>query len=220
MIVGLTGGIASGKSTICHHLVDFGCYVMDADIVAREVVDVGTPGLEEVIRFFGEAYRQEDGSLNRAMLGQTIFHDEEKRQQLNAIVHPLVRERLWKEARAFSKAHTKAVVVLDIPLLFESGIASLADLTVLIYAPKNVQVERLMMRNQFDREEALARIEAQMSIEAKRALADWVVYNTGAQEDTMRLAHDLAEQLHQLAGQGSLEDGRVLRNLITKRAFQ
>ena len=219
MIVGLSGGIATGKSTICHHLVDFGLFVIDADIVARQVVEPHTKGLAEIVEAFGNEYLLPDGQLNRALLGQAIFTNDAMRQRLNDIVHPLVRERMWGQALEYVKGNPQNIVILDVPLLFEGKTDALADLTVLVYASKEVQVQRLMERNQLTRDEAMNRIHAQMSIEEKKTLADWVVFNTGDAADTIRLTQDLFLKLHNLAKAGAAPDGSFDRSVVTREEF-
>ncbi len=216
MIVGLTGGIATGKSTFSRELANLGLFILDADIVAREVVEPGTEGLRQVVEAFGEGVLQPDGTLDRARLGEIIFSDAQKREVLNQIVHPLVRQSTWGQAREYVREDAKRIVILDIPLLFEGNTHREADLSVLIYAPLELQRERLMKRNGFSSEEAQRRIDAQLSMDEKKKLADIIVYNTGDESSVSRLASSLLEELRRLAEAGARPDGTFDRSVVTK----
>lgn len=182
MIIGLTGGIATGKSTASRYLADKGFSVIDADVAARAVVEPGEPALSRIESLFGKKVIQPDGTLNRAALGAIVFGDEEKRRQLNAIVHPAVREWMMaKKEKALEQGHQ--TVILDIPLLFESNLGWMVDRTVLIYTSPAVQLRRLLERNQeLTEKEALARMQSQLPIDEKKALADDVIDNSGSLE--------------------------------------
>ncbi len=145
-IIGLTGGIASGKSTVSNWLISQGYPVVDADIAARKVVEPGMPALREITEAFGPSILFEDGTLDRKKLGSIIFSDEEKRQTLNAIVHPAVREWMKLETeRAFEEG--ASIVIMDIPLLFESKLTHMVGETVLVYVSLETQLKRLMERD-------------------------------------------------------------------------
>ncbi len=219
MIVGLSGGIASGKSTFSSYLQETGLYVIDADHVARDVVAPNTEGLAQIIDTFGADFLLPDGQLDRAKLGQVIFSDAALRDTLNHIVHPLVREYMWGQARAYVEGRPERIVVLDIPLLFESGLQQLADVTVLIYATRDQQLLRLMARNAMTKDEALRRIHAQMPIEDKRRLADWVVCNTGDTQNALREAKDLHDRLVQLVQLGVMPDGGFDRGVVRRETI-
>ncbi|WP_078545165.1 dephospho-CoA kinase [Litchfieldia alkalitelluris] len=183
LVVGLTGGIASGKSTVSAMLHTLGLPVIDADVIAREVVEIGEPSYNQIVSVFGKEILNEDLTLNRIMLGSIIFNDSVKRQQLNAIVHPAVRKKMLDEKDAyFNKG--EATVFLDIPLLFESNLTNLVDKTIVVYVDEEVQVKRLMNRNDFSIEEANSRISSQMPLREKMALADAVINNNGTVEET------------------------------------
>jgi dephospho-CoA kinase len=178
--IGLTGGIASGKSTVSAILRDLGAVVIDADALAREVVAKGTPGLAAVVEAFGPGLLTPDGDLDRAALGALVFADESARKRLEAIVHPLVFERIVDlEARA----PEGAVVVHDIPLLAESGRADTFDAVIVVDAPEDLQVARMLRDRGWSRADALARIAAQATPEGRRAIATYVVENSGSLED-------------------------------------
>ena len=189
-IIGLTGGIASGKSTISKMIEQLGFTVLDADIASRKVIEPGEEAYFKVKEAFGNDIFHEDGTLNRAELGNLIFNNEEKRLLLNSIMHPAVRK--WmndRQEEAFNRG--EKVVFQDIPLLFEGNMKQEFDHTILVYVDADVQLERLMKRNAFSREEALARIHSQMSLLEKRALADEVINNNGLEEDSKKQLIDI-----------------------------
>ncbi|WP_167629531.1 dephospho-CoA kinase [Listeria valentina] len=198
--LGLTGSIATGKSTVSQMLVSAGIAVIDADIVARKVVEKGTVGLEKIISSFGADVLL-DGELNRAKLGEIIFHDDAKREQLNEIVHPLVREEMLSERDRLFRAG-ESIVVLDIPLLYESQLTDLVDRVLVVATTEEIELSRLMARNGLSKEEALARIRAQMPINDKVKLADFVVDNSGTKQETEKQVNEL---LHDLKRHGIIE---------------
>lgn len=176
MIVGLTGGIASGKSTVSNMLKQKGFTIIDADIAAREVVNIGEDAYFQIIKDFGEDILLEDRSLDRKKLGSIVFHNRDKRLLLNNIVHPAVRKyMLSKKDEAVNEG--KQTVILDIPLLFESQLTYMVDRTILVYVEPPIQLARLMERNQLSKEDALARIHSQMPLDEKVKLADAVINN-------------------------------------------
>lgn len=177
-VIGLTGGIASGKSTVAKYLADNGFIIVDADIASRKAVEAGSSGLEEIRTVFGDGVIQEDGTLNRKALGEIIFQDKYQREKLNAIVHPRVRDIMEAEKEA-GLALDKPVV-MDIPLLFENRLESTVDEVWVVYVPKEVQIERLMARNQLSLKEAESRVSSQLSIEEKKQKADKVIDNSGS----------------------------------------
>ena len=179
--VGLTGGIASGKSAVADALAGHGAILIDSDVLAREVVEPGTPGLAAIVERFGAGVLAADGALDRAELGQIIFGDDAARADLNQIIHPAVRAR---RAEIFETAPAGAVVVAVIPLLVETGIADQFDQVVVVDLPEELQLERLMGRNGYDRDEALARVRAQASRAERLAVADHVIDNSGTPAQT------------------------------------
>ncbi|MBS4191567.1 dephospho-CoA kinase [Bacillus sp. FJAT-49705] len=183
IIIGLTGGIASGKSTVSSLLIDKGITVIDADLEARLAVEKGEEAYDEIIAHFGNHILLEDGSIDRGKLGSIIFHNESQRLRLNNIVHPAVRKRmLAKKDQAI--ANGEKLVILDIPLLFESKLTYMVDKTILVFVDEYNQLERLMKRNQLSKEEALARINSQMPLKDKIQLADAVIDNSGTIKET------------------------------------
>jgi len=183
VVIGLTGGIASGKSTVSKMFQGFHIQVIDADIIAREVVEPGKEAYNEIVKAFGKEVLEENGELNRPKLGSIVFHNEEKRLLLNNIVHPAVRKEMNAQKDRYIRENTQAVV-LDIPLLFESKLTSLVDQILLVYVDNETQITRLMERNLFTEEEAKARIASQMPLQEKIAFADKVINNNGTIEET------------------------------------
>jgi dephospho-CoA kinase len=180
MRVGLTGGVASGKSTVSAILAELGAVIIDADQLAREVVAPGTEGLAEVVAAFGEGVLTAEGELDRPAMGAIVFADPEKRRVLESIVHPRVRDRA---AEIEAAAPPGAVVVHDIPLLAETGQGNGFDAVVVVDVPAGVQVERMTGIRGMTREDAQARIGAQATREQRRAIATYVIENTGSLED-------------------------------------
>ncbi|MGG3450777.1 dephospho-CoA kinase [Domibacillus aminovorans] len=194
MIIGLTGGIASGKSTVSNLLKEKGFTVIDADIAARVVVEPGQPVLEKIIEVFGPGIRTSDGALDRPALGKMVFHDEEKRKQLNEIIHPAVRKWMIDQKEKAIIAGKKTII-LDIPLLFESDLTWMVEKTLLVYVDPETQLKRLMERNNYLEEEAKARIQSQMPIDEKRARADDIINNNGTIDETENQVNKWITQL-------------------------
>lgn len=184
-ILGLTGGIATGKSTVARYLLDKGIPVVDADLGARAVVEPNTPGLRSIQETFGDEVLHEDGSLDRKKLGTVVFADEEKLKRLNALLRSFIRAWIKQETEKQLK-NGAAFIVWDIPLLYEAGYEQECDAVLVVYAPEHIQEERLMKRNHLTRKEARQRMESQLSIEEKRRRADIVIDNSGALADTYR----------------------------------
>lgn len=186
--IGLTGGIASGKSTVLTYFKDKGIPYIDADNVAREVVEPGTEGLKAVVDTFGSHILQNDGTLNREALGAIVFHNEEKRQLLNSCLKTHIRNRIMELTSQYEQGNTP-ILIYDIPLLIEGEWYTMMDEVWLVYVNETTQIERLMSRNGYTREDALARINSQMRLDDKRAYADIIVDNNGT-------PHDLTVQLN------------------------
>lgn len=195
LVVGLTGGIASGKSTVSNMLKEMGITVIDADVEARLAVEPGEPAYEKIVACFGKEILLEDGSINRAKLGAIVFSDEEKRLQLNRIVHPEVRKRMIdKRDRAIRGG--EQLIVMDIPLLLESKLTYMVDKVLLVYVDEDTQLWRLMKRNNFSKEEALSRIRAQMPLKEKIRYSDAVIDNNGTVEKTREQLLRILRQWH------------------------
>lgn len=186
--IGLTGGIASGKSTVLTYFKDKGIPYIDADIVAREVVEPGTEGLQAIVETFGSNVLHADCTLNREALGAIVFHNEEKRQLLNSCLKTHIRNRIMELTSQYEQGNTP-ILIYDIPLLIEGEWYTMMDEVWLVYVNETTQIERLMSRNGYTREDALARINSQMRLDDKRAYADIIVDNNGT-------PHDLTVQLN------------------------
>lgn len=183
IVLGLTGGIATGKSTVSEMLKKEQIPVIDADILAREAVAKGKPAYKRVIEAFGNEILSENGELNREKLGAIVFADEQKRQVLNQIIHPEVRKEMIKQRDALIQSGSK-LVVLDIPLLFESGLEHFVDFILVVAAKDEIQLDRLMKRNQLSEDEAVNRINAQLPLDVKKRKADAVIDNSGDKSET------------------------------------
>ena len=190
LVIGLTGGIASGKSTVSAMFTEMGITVIDADIEARLAVEPGEKAYNDIVSQFGTGILEENGTINRPKLGEIIFNNEEKRLLLNSIVHPAVRERMAQKREQAEAANEKAVV-LDIPLLFESKLTGLVEKIIVVYVDEQTQLERLMNRNGFSKEEALSRIKSQMPLKDKVGLADAVIDNSGSIEQSRQQLMDI-----------------------------
>jgi dephospho-CoA kinase len=194
--VGLTGGIASGKSEVARRLAAQGAVVIDADVIAREVVQPGTTGLAEVVGVFGSGVVTRDGTLDRDRLGGIVFSDPALRARLNAIVHPRVGERMRELEKA---APPGAIVVQDIPLIAESGLADFYDLVVVVDVPPRVQAERLTQKRGLTPEQAAARMAAQATREKRLAIATIVIDNSGSLAELDREVGELWAELRNRA---------------------
>ncbi|CAH0128377.1 Dephospho-CoA kinase [Peribacillus sp. Bi96] len=194
-IIGITGGIASGKSSVSLYLQELGFTIVDADLASRAVVEPGEEAYHQVVKTFGEDILLTDGTIDRVKLGSIIFHDQEKRLLLNGIVHPAVRKwmRLKTEAALAAGEET---VFMDIPLLFESKLTYMVEKTLLIYVDERVQLERLMNRNGLSETDALARIHSQMPLADKKALADAVIDNNGDLTETKKQVKAILSEWH------------------------
>lgn len=200
-VIGLTGGVGSGKSTVARMFAERGATVIDADAIVHELQAPGAPLVDEIAGAFGPDVLDADGALDRKALGDLVFRDPEARQRLNALVHPKVGAEFARRLRAAQGAGA-TLVVLDIPLLFEgreagSGGTSAMDFraTVLVWVPQEVQIERQMARDGCTRTEAERRVHAQMPLDEKRELADHVIDNSGDLAETARQVDEIVRQV-------------------------
>lgn len=184
MIIGLTGGIASGKSTVSNYLAELGAIIIDADKIAHEIMEKGKTAYWQVIEAFGREILAENGEIDRSRLGKIVFNNLEKKKILEEITHPQVIREMREKIEEY-RAENK-VIVLDVPLLFEAGLDSMVDEIWVVYVDRGTQLQRLMARDGLSYEEANKRIQAQMSLEKKRDLADFVINNKGNIEDLKR----------------------------------
>ncbi|EOD3690473.1 dephospho-CoA kinase [Staphylococcus aureus] len=189
-VIGLTGGIASGKSTVSELLSVFGFKVVDADKAAREAVKKGSKGLAQVREVFGDEAIGENGEMNRRYMGDLVFNHPEKRLELNAIIHPIVRDIMEEEKQEYLKQGYN--VIMDIPLLFENELENTVDEVWVVYTSESIQMDRLMQRNNLSLEDAKARVYSQISIDKKSRMADHVIDNLG---DKLELKQNLERLL-------------------------
>ncbi|MDH4960804.1 dephospho-CoA kinase [Ligilactobacillus salivarius] len=182
-ILGLTGGIASGKTTVSTYLKEMGYPIIDADKVSRKVVEPHTEGLKEISHFFGNDILQSNGSLNRKKLGEIVFENKDKRELLNKILSKKIRTEIINQIEYYKKQGAD-VLILDIPLLFEGGYDKMCDFTMVIYIPKELQIERLIQRDGLTRDKALKRISAQLDSAERNSKADIVIDNSRSIKDT------------------------------------
>ncbi|MCS7463044.1 dephospho-CoA kinase [Paenibacillus doosanensis] len=179
MNIGLTGGIACGKSTVADLLVRRGAMLVDADRIAREVVEPGSPVLQLVVERFGADMLLPDGSLHRKKLGEAVFGNPQARKDLEGIMHPSIRALMRERMEQYERQHPDKLVVVDVPLLYESGLQSMFEAVMVVYIPRTEQLKRLMSRDGLTEEQAEARLQAQMDIENKKAMADILIDNQG-----------------------------------------
>jgi dephospho-CoA kinase len=201
-VLGLTGGIGSGKSVVSAMFRELGAEVIDADQLARDVVEPGQPALEEIATAFGRDVLQVDGRLNRAKLASLVFADRAARERLNAITHPPILERMQQAVVAHR--NEPGVLILDIPLLYENARAGMMEKVVVVWVDRATQAKRLMARDGLSREEAERRIAVQLPLDEKRSRADYVIDNSGSLDDTRRRV----EAIYRSFQDGPLLDAR------------
>lgn len=195
-VVGLTGGIASGKSTVSKMLSQVGFPIVDADLVAHRLQQPGQPGFERLVDHFGRGILTGGGELDRSRLGQLAFGDPVARDELNQAMQPLIREEIMAQVANFKRTGVP-VVVIDVPLLFEQHYDDDCDLTVVVTVDRAHQLQRLQQRNDYDRVTALARIDAQLPLTVKAARADIVIDNNGDYHQLQKQVAQLVKRLHQ-----------------------
>ncbi|MFZ8763937.1 dephospho-CoA kinase [Enterococcus diestrammenae] len=181
-ILGVTGSIATGKSTVVEVFLEQGIPVVDGDIVARQIMEPGQPALAQVAKTFGQKVLQSDGGLNRQALGEIVFSHPEKRQQLDQLLDPYLRQEIIRQLQEAAK--TAPLVVADIPLLYEKGYEQYVNQVAVVYIPREVQLHRLMERDGISEKAATQRIDSQLAIDTKAERADWVIDNQGTREET------------------------------------
>jgi dephospho-CoA kinase len=200
IVAGLTGGIATGKSTVAAIFASAGAVVIDADRIAREAVRPGTAVHADIVAHFGNGVVREDGAVDRKRLAAIIFADPAEQRALERMVHPQVKREVAAQLDRLRRDAPGSVVIVDVPLLFETGMERGLDPTILVYVPEAVQLRRLIARDGLTHDEALRRIAAQMPIETKRARAAIVIDNSGTLEDTGRQALEVYRRLAQELG--------------------
>jgi dephospho-CoA kinase len=198
--VGLTGGIASGKSTVSGIFANLGATILDADEVAREVLLPGQPAWTRLRQVFGQEFFHPDGTVKRKQLRKLVFADPAKRKQLNAIVHPEVMKEINRRAESCSSLEQAGVLLVDVPLLLEVGVANRFDKVVVVYARESLQIGRLMQRDGISEDEAKQALKAQMALSKKVEQADYVIDNSGSLEETRDQVQSVWQELLVLAG--------------------
>ncbi len=189
--IGLTGGIACGKSTVARMFVENGAYLIDFDKLAHEVQEPGKPAWHEIINSFGKEILRPDGKIDRGKMGNIVFTNKKKLNKLNKIVHPLVYQEWYKRLEKIGKKEKHAIVLADIPLLFEGEMQHLFDLTMLVLITPEEQIRRLMARSKVNKEEAEKRLNSQMPIREKISLADIVIDNRGSISETKKVVQKI-----------------------------
>jgi dephospho-CoA kinase len=195
IIVGLTGGIASGKSLVAKALKDLGAHIIDADKIVHELLEPGQQAWEEVLAYFGNDIGLPDRTIDRRKLGEIVFNDPGKRAWLNHCLHPKVFEVFATQVRHLSARQPDAIVVFDAALLIETGYHKKMDKVIVVYAEEEHQLKRLMERDRFTYKQAVARIRSQMPLGEKRLHADYVIKNTGTRQDAERQTREIFELL-------------------------
>ncbi|HXI09604.1 MAG TPA: dephospho-CoA kinase [Thermodesulfobacteriota bacterium] len=195
MTVGLTGGIASGKSLVAGELERLGARIVDADLVSREVVRPGTPAHAGIVEAFGPEVLLEDGGIDRKKLGSIVFSDPRKLEMLNSITHPRIRERIRELVLEARRADPSALIVIDAALLIEGGLFREMSKVIVVYADENTQAERLARRDRITPEEAQKRIRSQMPLKEKLKYADYVIDNNGEPESTLERVREIYGEL-------------------------
>lgn len=204
--VGLTGSIAVGKSYVSGVLVELGCHVVDADVVARRVVEPGAEGLRRIVEAFGAWVLRPDGTLDRASVSAVIFKDGAKRELINSLLHPLIIAEQDEMLRRWELEDPRGIGVVDAALMIESGGHGRFDKLVVVHCRPDVQLERLMRRNGYTHEEAAARIAAQMPQAEKLRYADFEIDTSGSYEETRRRTEEVYAALRELADESSREE--------------
>lgn len=196
-VIGLTGGIATGVSTVAQMFRELGAIVIEADKIARDVVEPGTQTYRKIVETFGREVLSADGTIDRKRLGQIVFADDAARRRLNRITHAAIRRRIEEEVERLRGSNPAAIVLIDVPLLLDTTGPDTFDMdgVIVVTAAKDAQIERLMRRDTLTEEDAQRRVAAQRPVEEKAMEADWIVRNTGSLEETRRQVVSLWRQL-------------------------
>jgi dephospho-CoA kinase len=201
LVAGLTGSIATGKSTVSGILKELGAFIVDADRAAHEVVLPGTKAWNEIVRIFGKEILQKSGEIDRERLGRIIFNDSAMRSILEEVVHPEVVHSMDEQIRSIKSGFPDAVVILDVPLLIETGMHKGVGEVIVVYCPEDMQITRLMVRDNISREDALAKVRSQISIEEKRRYATLLIDNSTSKDYTRIKVEDLYGRLREKGGE-------------------
>lgn len=199
VIVALTGGMGSGKSTVARMFKDEGAHVIDFDYLARLVVEPDKPAWRDIVNYFGPEILSSDGTLNRSALAEIVFSDDKSRKALERFTHPRIFEERDALIKAIKRKDPFSIVIVDFPLLFELGLDKMFDKVILAYVPRAVQIRRAIKRGCLGKEEAEKRLNAQIAIEEKRSLSDYIIDNQGSLNDTRDQVRKVIRELRQLA---------------------
>jgi dephospho-CoA kinase len=200
LLLGVTGGIASGKTTVANFFEDLGAAIIDFDIIARQVVEPGTPCFGEIVEFFGEKIVDRYGHLDRKRLSGIVFEDERKRKKLEGILHPRIFDIFISRTHEITKKDPAAIIQAVIPLLFEVGLQHLVHKTLVVYVPRERQIERLIKRDKITGDQAANILKAQLPIDEKAGMADFVINNENSLDETRRQVEELWHKLKQIQG--------------------
>ncbi|MFO7784246.1 MAG: dephospho-CoA kinase [Thermodesulfobacteriota bacterium] len=198
LVLGVTGGIASGKTTMAKMLAQLGAPIIDFDLIARRIVASDQPAFREIVEYFGKEVIAEDGSLNRKKLSDIVFRDPVKRRMLEGMTHPRIVEVFLSQVRQLAEKAPHGIVQAVIPLLFEAHLGHLVHKVLVVYVSPGTQIERLTKRDQISREEAMRILDAQMPIDRKAALADFVIHNEGSLDQARKEVKTLWQQLKEI----------------------
>ncbi|OQX28390.1 MAG: dephospho-CoA kinase [Desulfobacteraceae bacterium IS3] len=198
LLLGVTGGIATGKSTVTRMLKEMGAAVIDMDVIARQVVEPGKPALQDIVGYFGKEVLQSDGSLDRKKVSKIVFNDPEKRKKLESFTHPRIYEEFFRQVNVIVENNPNAVIQAEVPLLIEMNLQHLFDKIILVYAPREEQIRRLTKRDNISEAEAIQILAAQLPIAEKVKYADFVIENQGDPEHTGKQVKELWERLKKI----------------------
>jgi dephospho-CoA kinase len=201
LLLGVTGGIASGKTVVAKMLAGLGAPLIDFDVLARQVVEPGKPAFRQIVDYFGKEVLQGDGTLDRKKLSKIVFQDTEKRNQLEDFTHPPIYEAFLKRVKAITEKDPGAIIQAVVPLLIEKNLQSIFDKVLVVYVPEEQEIERLVERDGISEEEATHMLKAQLPIDEKLAHTDFVVNNEGSMEATKRQVEDIWRELKRLQGE-------------------
>jgi dephospho-CoA kinase len=207
LLLGVTGGIASGKSSVTGMLREMGAPLIDLDRIAREVVEPGKPAWKEIVSFFGESILLKDGKLDRKKLSRVVFEDPEKRKKLERFTHPRINEAFEKSVEEISRRFTDPIIQAEVPLLFEVELQHRFHRVLVVHIPPELQIQRLMQRDGISREAAQRILKAQMPIDEKARRADFVIHNEGTLEETRAQVKEVWKALKRIQGEGLKGEG-------------
>ncbi len=198
LLLGVTGGIASGKTTVANMLAELGAPIVDFDLIARKVVEPGKPALKEIVDYFGTQVLREDGTLDRKKLSEIVFRDTEKRKKLESFIHPRMGEEVLRQVNALAQEDPNAIIQMVVPLMIELNLQYQCHKLLVVYIPEEMQIQRLMERDGITRDQAAAMLKSQLPIEEKLGYADFVIRNHGSLEETRKQVEELWGRLKKI----------------------